>query len=217
MIDKIKTFISKSYGWALALGALVSILFFIIIPFTETINNLTIDKKDLIAANTSLQTKVELNQKEVDYYKQEHEKLLEQLNKKEVEIIEKEKIVYKDGKLIIPEDYEDLKSNYSSLSELYTEKSDMYDKVKDSLEDANKVINDQSIIIEDLKDMNKELLKALNKKEPFGQIIKAGLGTDFTNIDYRAGYQIILFEKVSLEIQVQLPNPSASVLVGIKL
>ena len=93
----------------------------------------------------------------------------------------------------------------------------MYDTVKSSLNDANKIIQDQSIVVTDLQDMNKKLLTALNKKEIFNQYIKAGLGTDFTNIDYRAGYQIVLFEKVSIELQVQLPNTSASILVGIKL
>ena len=217
MMDKIKQLISKSYGWALVLGALASILFLIIIPFTQTINNLQSNNKDLIDANTALQAKVEMNQKEVDYYKIEQEKLLKQLNEKEVEIIEKEKIVYKEGKLVVPDDYEELKVNYSTLSDLYIEKSDMYDTVKSSLNDANKIIQDQSIVVTDLQDMNKKLLTALNKKEIFNQYIKAGLGTDFTNIDYRAGYQIVLFEKVSIEVQVQLPNPSASILVGIKL
>lgn len=217
MIEKIKTFISKTYGWALVLGALASILFLVVIPFTQTINNLQSNNKDLINANTALQTKVELNQKEVDFYKIEQEKLLKQLNAKEVEIIEKEKIVYKEGKLVIPNDYEELKVNYSNLSDLYIEKSSMYDTVKDSLKDANKVIQDQSDTLLDLQDMNTKLLAALNKKEIFNQYIKAGLGTDFTNIDYRAGYQVVLFEKVSIELQVQLPNPSASILVGIKL
>lgn len=171
---------------------------------------------------TEYKTKVEQTLKDnellnqtIELNKKEKEKLLADLDKKEIEIVIKEKIVYKDGQLIIPDDYESLKSNYEVLDEMYTTKSEMYTKARDQ--------NDKdTITIQDLQTENTRLSDLLeNPVNPpitfFSQSLYGGLGIKQDNTYvFSAGYGVTLGEKIQVIALAQYPL-SVSVLVGIKL
>lgn len=209
-----KNFFKKAGITLLIIAGVFCILAILSIP-VKKFNN---DKKELELTNKILENDVNKLNSQLLIYEKEKASLLDQLSKKEIEIVEKEKIVYVDGELIVPEDYTELKENYSSLSELYVEKSSMYDLAKQQIDKDTIVINELTELNIRLTEQNSLLFDSLNKKEPFNQLIKGGVSTfNFTSLNYTVGYQVLIYEKISIEANLNFPTFSVGLLIGFKL
>lgn len=176
--------------------------------------------KTTLSDNEVLITQIATLQEDVSILSSEKKKLLEDLDKKEVEIVVKEKIIYKDGELIVPPDYVDLKEKYVALSSIYEQKSKMYNDLKIQAAQDSVTINLMSSSIDELTRKNKELVDFLRDKitKPVPMIqhaVAAGLGIG-QNTQFDIAYQATLFDKYTGQLMLEYPF-AIKFLVGIKL
>lgn len=155
-----------------------------------------IDNKELIKQITSLEQQLK------DYNKQVFE-IGEKISQKEFEIVEKEKIIYKDGELYIPDDYEQLKENYIVSEQIIRDKNEIIKNYEDkSKKDADIIFNltknldDTKIALED----SNNLIKKLSKKKWFEHSIFVGssIGLEPKLYSVDISYMILFGERVYL-------------------
>lgn len=155
-----------------------------------------IDNKELIKQITSLEQQLK------DYNKQVFE-ISEKISQKEFEIVEKEKIIYKDGELYIPDDYEQLKENYIVSEQIIRDKNEIIKNYEDkSKKDADIIFNltknldDTKIALED----SNNLIKKLSKKKWFEHSIFVGssIGLEPKLYSVDVSYMILFGERVYL-------------------
>jgi len=138
--------------------------------------------------------------------------LRKEISEKKAEIVEVEKIIYKDGELIIPIDYEELKKNYASLSKIYL-------TTKDLLDETNVQIEKDAIIIGDLQKQNEDLLKQLGSRPKISLLahsILFGYGISEKGNFYSASYQATILSKFLAQVTASYPA-QISLSVGMKL
>lgn len=200
----------------IALGSLL----FLLLLAGNLLSYFSNDNKDLIEKSKKLLKENTTLVEKVDQLQKDKLQLLEDLNKKEVQIVYKEKIIYKDGQLIIPQDYDELKVNYVTLSGIYQDRSIMYFTLKAQSETDYKTIDELKTKLKEVNDMNKQLTYSLEHptKTVFKHYIIGGFKYSVNNqLSYLAGYQLIFIDAFSLQAIVQYPDPSISILLGIKI
>lgn len=155
-----------------------------------------IDNKELIKQITSLEQQLK------DYNKQVFE-ISEKISQKEFEIVEKEKIIYKDGELYIPDDYEQLKENYIVSEQIIRDKNEIIknyevksEKDAQIIFDLTSNLNNTKIALED----SNNLIKKLSKKKWFEHSIFVGssIGLEPKLCSVDVSYMILFGEKVYL-------------------
>lgn len=177
---------------------------------TLTKDNETYTKSnDILLAQTKASTK-------------EKEELSKKLAEKKIQIVYKEKIVYKDGELIIPKDYDELKKNHIELSNLYLQQKEIIFDLEKTVSDDNVII---SVLTDSLDDTNKklkettDLLKSIvNKPSKFFNssiLVSGGINSD-SSYEGGLGYLLTIKEKVHIGTIVSYPL-KVQVLVGMRL
>lgn len=155
-----------------------------------------IDNKELIKQITSLEQQLK------DYNKQVFE-ISEKISQKEFEIVEKEKIIYKDGELYIPDDYEQLKENYIVSEQIIRDKNEIIknyevksEKDAQIIFDLTSNLNNTKIALED----SNNLIKKLSKKKWFEHSIFVGssIGLEPKLCSVDVSYMILFGERVYL-------------------
>lgn len=175
---------------------------------------------NLIKTNATLRSQIDVFTISERAAKEEKAKLLLDLSKKEVLVIEKEKIIYKDGQLIVPPDYDTLKADYLILGDNYKLVKAMYEALLQQSQKDSDTIDTAMKKIDDLNTQNTNLLDQLKKpvkKELFSQSVLFGVGVNIDNtLSYNLGYQITLLQK--FQGQVILTYPArATVMLGVRL
>lgn len=173
---------------------LLLVLAFVVRPFF-------IENKDLI-------NKIDLLEQEVKDRDAQVKLLEEDVRNKKTEIVEKEKIIYKDGKLMIPSDYEELKHNHIILSEVNQSQKEIISKLEEKSSIDDKLIIDLSNALEESK---KEIIR-LSKKEFLSSSIL--LGANFDSVD--VSYVLLINERFYIGVG-GTSKLSAKVYVGVKL
>jgi len=135
-------------------------------------------------------------------------RLYEDIKNKKAEIIEKEKIIYKDGKLIIPPDYEQLKNNYIQISSMYETQKEIIFKLEEKSKSDDELIKELSLAL----DESKIKILQLSKRELFSSSIIAG--TDLKSAE--VSYQLLILEKIYVGIG-GTSDLKAKFYVGVKL
>lgn len=170
----------------------------------------------------------ELTEKNNDYLielavkEKDRATLIERLKNQEKIIVTKEKIVYKDGELVIPDDYESTKENYIILSELYQEKNKMYDALKDQSNKDYETIEELKKMLKEVQSINQELVNLLNNpvtepKKLFTNNLFGGVGiTPLNTYSIKVGYGVQIASKYQLIALVEYPF-ELSLLFGIQL
>lgn len=212
-----------SLGSLLFVALFASFLFFTFSYFNgeKKLKEFQTKVKQAIEKNAELDKKIIQFEKDVLTYEKEKQDLLDKLSKKEVIVIEKEKIIYVDGELQIPEDYLSLKNNYLILGENYELVKSMYASLLEQSKKDFEVIKESQDIIVDLKNQNTELLDLLNNTPnqlvPFIQhSVLGGVGLTITNEkSYHAGYVLTIMNKLQFEAIISFP-PEISILAGVK-
>lgn len=192
------------------------------LEYKKTVENTIKENEELLTQIDTLNIKINL-------FETERTQLIASLKNKQVQIVEKEKIVYLpaetpdqllEERLIIPEQYDALKYNYVTLSSLYTIKSSMYDKISEQSVSDYQTIEQLRSALESLKNKNIELSNLLqNPKLPeiptFQHSVLAGININQNSIGYSIGYQLTILNRIQGIVLVNYPL-SVSVLVGVK-
>jgi len=208
----------------ISIAILVGSIFFIKDYFDKTkkYNEYKAKVETTIDDNNSLTEKNKILLITNEQYEQDKIDLQKQIDDKKVIIVEKEKIVYKDGVLIIPSDYDSLKFNYSTLSNLYADRGTILIALEEKDKINEKQITDLSKALADsntqLGICNDLLKNNVEKPVPFfKQGLLLGIGVDIDQIiSYSGGYLITIKDKLYTEFILSYP-PQCQVLFGVKL
>jgi len=123
--------------------------------------------------------------------------------------------------VIVPEDYESLKEAYLDMVEMYLEAEidltkmiEKYDSMLDNvlaLQEINSRLIEQNVYLE-------QLLERKVKRENFQLFAISGIGHDFKedNQSFSLGFELQVFEKVSLGITYETPL-GVKFMVGVKI
>jgi predicted nuclease with TOPRIM domain len=157
----------------------------------------------------------------VEEKNKEKAKLLLELTKKQEIITQQEKLIYENGQLIIPLDYESLKNNYTILNSLYLEQKTIIATQYTQMDEDQKTIIDLSNSLKNTMDMNAELERLLliniNKPIPFLQhSFLAGVGASLETKSVSIEYLATIKDKFQAGLILTYP-PEVSVLIGVKL
>lgn len=183
--------------------------------YKEKVEDVTKKNFELTEKNNDYLIELEVKEKD-------RATLIERLKNQEKTIVTKEKIVYKDGKLVIPDDYESTKENYIILSELYQEKNKMYDALKDQSNKDYETIEELKKMLKEVQSINQELVNLLNNpvtepKKLFTNNLFGGVGiTPLNTYSIKVGYGVQIASKYQLIALVEYPF-ELSLLFGIQL
>lgn len=183
--------------------------------FKNRVAQLTTSNEDYIESNKKLLNQVEFSEKE----KQD---LNKKLAEKKIEIIYKEKIIYKDGQLIIPKDYDELKNSYATLSNLYIEQKKINSDLEEKSINDSKTISDLSYA---LNITNKKLMETtdllngiVDKPSKFFQssVLISGALNSSSQYEIGLGYMLTIKDKVQIGTIASYPL-KVQVFFGVKL
>ena len=179
--------------------------------FKAKVEQITKDNEKYISDNSTLLTQAEI-------YKKEKEELAKKLAEKKIEIVYKEKIIYKDGQLIIPSDYSELKDKYSQLSDLYQTQKTLNSDLEIQLDSDKKIISDLSLALDTTNKKLKETTDLLNNtvNKPTDFFSSSVLLSITNQYEFGAGYMLTIKDKFQIGTIVSYPL-KVQAFVGIKL
>lgn len=171
------------------------------------------EAKKIIDENSRLIVRIEDLTVDVE----DRNKTISDLNIKaqKTEIIEKELIVYKDGELIVPKDYEELKENYIVLSDINKKQKSLIEDLEKKSQIDDKLIIDLSLALKDaqkqLEDSNDYISNPFKTKFFQHSFL---LGYDFNSVE--ATYLLLILNRVYIGGGIT-NDLRAKICVGVKL